>query len=143
MLDASASPDPSPPALRWTDWPARRQPARSAVAALVIGLTALAVAFVDGWLALVTVGVLGWATSDVLLPATWTLDARGVTVTRLGVGKQHPWSRFTGFRQTAEGFVLVGRGHRPALRRARTVVLRCTDRTEVAAVLDQQLPRTA
>ncbi|MEN0064439.1 MAG: hypothetical protein AAGA48_19990 [Myxococcota bacterium] len=130
----------APPPLRWTDWPARRQPVRSAASALVIGCTAAAVGLVDGWLALVAVGVLVWATSDVLIPATYTVDDRGLTVARALVSRRHGWSRFTGYRSTDEGFVLLGRGHHRALRQSRTVLLRCDEeRGRVRAALDTVL----
>ncbi|MEM6931798.1 MAG: hypothetical protein AAF602_33005 [Myxococcota bacterium] len=138
MVDATL------PTSRWTDWPVRRQPVRSAVATLVIGLAALSVALVDGWLALLTIAVLVWATADVLLPVSYSLDDDGITVVRATVRRHHPWSRFEGWRAHPEGFVLQGRGHRRALRAGRTLLVRCGDeRTAVATTLSTWLPGPA
>ncbi len=141
MVDAPAS----LPVARWTDWPVRRQPTRSAVAAIVIGMTASAVSWVDGWLALVALAVLVWATADVLLPVTYELDDRGVTIVRAAMARHHPWSRFERWRPHAEGFVLVGRGHRRMLREGRTRLLRCadSDREAVEQSLSAVLPGPA
>lgn len=136
MADAPATLPASTSVVTWTDWPVRRQPARSVVAALVIGCAAVAVSWVDGWLAVVTVLVLTWATADVLLPVTYTLDEAGITIVRATVRRHHPWSRFEGWRPHREGFVLVGRGHRRALKEGRTRLVRCGEgRDAVASTL--------
>jgi len=126
MVDAPATLHPP----RWSDWPARHRPVRSAVAAMVIGLVALAVAIVDPWLAVVAVAVLVWATSEALLPVSYAVDDEGITVVRGFVPRRHPWSRFERARPHRDGVVLVGRGHRRALREGRTLLVRCADDRE-------------
>lgn len=117
---------------------------RSAVVAAVIAIVGLSVALVDGWLAIVAVIVLVWATADVLLPVSYAADDDGITVVRAGVTRRHPWTRFASVQPTREGFVLVGRGHRAELRRGRTLLVRCgDDRDDIGEALAHQIAEPA
>ena len=112
------------PSLRWTTWPARHEPVRSGIAAGLIALVVLSVSLVDGWLALIAVLVLVWATSEVLLPVSYVLDDEGVTVVRGFVVRRHRWDRFAEARPHRGGVLLVGRGHRRELAEGRTLLVR-------------------
>lgn len=106
--------------------------------------TVVAVASWDAWLGVVSGVVLVLATAEVLFPTRYALDSEGVHVAGAFSQRHEPWSRFTGVRRVREGFLLLGRGSRPVLRRHRTRLLRCSDEREaVQQVLDQHLGATS
>ncbi|HHO50434.1 MAG TPA: hypothetical protein ENK18_06055 [Deltaproteobacteria bacterium] len=137
---ASGAPiEPTPP-ITWTDWPARRQPTRSAVAVAVIVAVVVAIVPLDAWLAVVGAVVLVISTSEALLPTRYRLTDSGVQIVRPFTRSTAAWSRFQGFTATEDGFVLLGAGSRPTLRRLRTVQLRAPlDGERVAHRLAQHL----
>lgn len=113
---------------------------RSVVAALVIVAVAVAIVPLDPWLAVVGAVILVISTSEALLPTRYRLSEAGVQITRPFSRNTSAWGRFSGFAPTEDGFVLMGAGSRPALRRMRTVQLHCPDhRAAVTRCLAQHL----
>lgn len=118
--------------LTWTDWPAPRQPARSALAAALILASVLVTASIDPWLAVVGAVALVVSTSEALLPTRYELGEDGLGLFRPFTRRRVPWARFETFRQTPEGFVVAGP--------RRSVVLRSPpDPAAVAAALSSHL----
>ncbi len=137
---ASGVPIPELPPITWTDWPARRQPLRSVAALVVIVAVVVAIVPLDPWLAVVGAVVLVISTSEALLPTPYQRAPGGVKITRPFTRRSAAWGRFRGFAPTEDGFVLLGAGSRPVLRRLRTVQIRCVEgRASVARWLDAQL----
>ncbi|MBX2802362.1 MAG: hypothetical protein KTR31_32080 [Myxococcales bacterium] len=102
-------------------------------ALIVIVVTTGAVANLDPWLAVAGAAMLVMATGEVLLPTRYELSTEGVAVLGTFSRRRQDWSRVAGWRAVPEGFVLVGQGSRPVLRRRRTLTLRCAeDRGSVA-----------
>ena len=110
--------------LTWTDWPARRRPARSAFAGLVVCLAVGAVALTDPVLAVFGSALLLAATGEVLLPTRYTIDAGGVRLEGLLIHREHPWSHFAGWRPAPDGYALEGAGRMAFQRRRRSLRLR-------------------
>lgn len=129
-----------PNTIQWTDWPARRQPLRSTLAALVIAVGTGAVASLDPWLAFVGALLLLTATAEILLPTRFGLDAEGVTLDNPLRRSRRTWDRFGAWARTDDGFFLIGAAGSPLLRRRASVQLRCQDRIEeITAALTAHL----
>ncbi len=129
-----------PPELSWSDWPARRDPRRAALAAGVIGVTVAVVLLVDPLMAPVGAVLLVGATAEVLLPTRYRLDADGVHIARALWNRRVRWSGLERWSPAEDGFVLHGQGSRALLRRRRTVRLHCPGRQDpVAALLQEHL----
>jgi hypothetical protein len=114
-----------PNTISWTDWPARRQPRRAAFAVLVILVGTGAVAALDPWLGFVGALLLMTATAEVLLPTRFGLNDDGVTIANPLRRAHRSWDRFGSYRQTEEGFFLIGAARSPLLRRRVSLTLRC------------------
>ncbi len=126
--------------ISWSDWPAPRHPLRSLLAIAAILGTSAAIAQLDPWLAVVGTVVLVLATAEVLLPRRYALSGEGVEITGPFARRTRPWRWFGAAREVPEGFLLRGQGSRPALRRHRTVLLRCGhDRSSIRAALSEHL----
>ena len=119
--------------VEWSDWPARRRPAVSIFAAVVIAVAVGAAASWDPWIAVVGAAALVLATSEVLLPTRYRLDPDGVHLQRPFQHRHIPWDRVRGFVRTDVGFVVQGRGSRPLLARRYTATLRCPGREDAVA----------
>ncbi len=129
--------------LSWTDWPARRQPGRAALAAGIVVLTIGSVAMVDRWLAFLGAVLLLSSVGEWLLPTRFELDAKGVRVRGLLRSANRPWDRLRDWRRVQDGFWLPGRSSSRLLRRMRGVRLRCPGREdEVVAVLREHLDQS-
>lgn len=127
--------------LSWSDWPARRQPARAAFAAGVLALCVALTATQDLILALLALLLLSAATGDALLPTRYALDEEGVLLTGPLKRRRIPWRHFQSFRTSEEGFFLAGAGPYRLLRRRRDLWLRCPGAEQaVAERLRQSLP---
>ena len=108
----------------WTDWPARRSPARAGFAAAVVLGSVAAIAPIEPVLAALGAALLLGATGEVLLPTRYTLDSEGVeTSTPLG-RRRRAWSQLGRWRATPEGFAVDGEGPAGILRRQRALRLR-------------------
>ncbi len=130
----------------WTDWPARRQPARATLATGLLVLSVGSVATVDRWLAFLGAILLLSSVGEWLLPTRFELNAKGVRVRGLLRSADRPWEGLADWRPAQDGFWLPGRSRSRLLRRMRGVHLRCPGREgEVEAVLRGHLgePREA
>jgi hypothetical protein len=133
--------------LTWTDWPARRMPARAALSALVIALTVGAVALVDSWLALLGAMLLLSATAESLLPSRFELRADGVSMRNPLKVARRDWARLGAWCSAGDGYILSGRSRSRMLRRMRGLRLSMPSdlRPEVERILRARLgpPATA
>ena len=127
------------PALVWTDWPARRTPLRAGFAAAVIAAAVAAVGASEPTLAVVGGALLLGATSEVLLPTRYTVDAEGVETRNPLGARRRPWAQLAGWRRIGADFAVDGGGPAGLLRRRRAVVLRAP--VDASAVEDQLLER--
>ena len=95
--------------LCWRTWSAGRHPLVAAVAAIfVLGLTAgVYFAFGSPMYPVLTLLVLGAALSPYYLPARFTLDNEGLTVSSLLGHRQKLWSAFSAYFPNGEDGVLV------------------------------------
>ncbi len=116
--------------IRWSDWPARRQPARAAIATAFIVFTVAWVATLDLWLAFVAALLLLTACAEVLLPTRFALSDSGVVADNPFRRATRTWDRFGSWFRTADGFRLVGGARSRILRRRASVTLRCSDRRD-------------
>ena len=106
-------------------------PARAAFAALVVAGVGLAAARLDPLAGFICGGLLFASVGEALLPTTHRLDEQGVAVSRLLHHRQVPWDALAGWRATAQGFLLLGRGKLAFRARRRTVLLRSPPQPEV------------
>ncbi len=126
--------------LTWSDWPARRAPARSLVAAIAMVTVLGAVLALDPLLALVGALLLLSATAEGLLPSRYRLDHAGVHIGRALWSRRVSWSQLQGWTPAPDGFHLQGAGSHALLRRRRTLNLHCPhNRDAVAALLHRYL----
>ena len=113
--------------ITWTDWPARRRPARAAFAGGVVLASSAAVVSIDPVLGFVGTLLLLAALREGLFPTRFRLSDQGVRVDNPLLRRERPWDRFDGWRHLADGFHLDGRGRTALLRRRYDLVLRCPD----------------
>ncbi|GIW73249.1 MAG: hypothetical protein KatS3mg102_2791 [Planctomycetota bacterium] len=100
--------EPSPPALAWTSWPVRDDWPRSLVlVAIVLGLAvAVGWSFASaGWGAFAALVLLG-ALGRYFVPATYRLDAQGLTVRTLGQKRHRRWSEIRAYYPHHDGVFL-------------------------------------
>jgi len=114
---------PTAPIL-WSDWPARRRPARSVAAGIVLALTVGAVATYGAAWGLLAALVLLGSTGEALLPTRFALNEDGVRVDHPFRRARRPWTGYRTWRPAPGGFWLARNG--PL--RARGVLLRCPGR---------------
>ncbi len=126
--------------ITWTDWPARRRPARAALAAAIVLVSTGAAVAVDPLIGFVGALLLLASVRDGLLPTRFRLSDTGVHLSNPLRSRSRDWDGFGGWQPLTDGFELLGRGRNPALRRRRGLVLRCPDRLdEVASELRLRL----
>jgi len=125
----------------WTDWPARRAPYRSGLAATIVLVTVGLAAVYDPLLSVLGLVLLVFSTGEVLLPTRYTVDDEGLRIDRPLGGKSLSWSQLSGFTSLEEGFEVTGRGPHRWVRRRRSARIRCPGRREqVEAELRRFLP---
>ncbi len=126
--------------MTWSDWPARRAPARAGFAAAVIALAVGAVALVDPVMAAVGAALLIGATAEVLLPTRYAVGPEGVETANALGRRRRPWSQLGPWSRAGASFELRGRSTAAVLRRHRSVRLaRPPDPAAVEAWLAAQL----
>ncbi|GEM_PF-2994622 len=126
--------------LTWTDWPARRRPARAALAAAVVIVCTAWVVSVDPVLGFVGALLLLASVRDGLFPTRFRLSDGGVDLVNPLRTRSLDWGGVGGWQPRTDGFELLGRGRSAAMRRRRGVVLRCPDlRDEVMHELRARL----
>lgn len=117
-------PEDSQDSLLWSDWPARRDPGRAALAGVVVVAAVVAIATIEPWLAVVGGALLLGAVSEALLPARYRVDAEGVSVDR-GLGRrQLRWERVDELVRHPDGILVRARGARRWLARRHDLLLR-------------------
>lgn len=110
--------------MTWRDWPARRQPARALVAAVIIAGTCGWAAQEHPLLGFVAAGLLLALTAEVLFPSTYTLDPEGVTIRSWVRTRRVRFDKVSGYRPVHDGIALCGTGPSPLIARRRGAVLR-------------------
>lgn len=119
-----------PETVSWTDWPARRQPGKAALAAGIIVLAVGSVATVDRILAFLGAILLLSSVAEWLLPTRYEIDAEGIKVRNVFRSATRPWDRLRTWRAVPGGFWVPGRTRSKLLQRLRGVLLRCPGREE-------------
>ncbi len=109
--------------LSWSDWPARRRPAISVFAAVVIVGFVGAAASIDTMLGVLSAIVLLGSTAEAMLPTRFELDEHGVTASNPLRAFDKDWERLGAWRIVDGGVWIDGRG-RARLLRKRGVLLR-------------------
>lgn len=94
--------------ISWSDWPARRRPLISILAAGVIGIVVLTVSALDPWLAVVAAALLIGVCAEALLPTRFTVTDEGVQVDSLFRKGHKPWGRIATWQPCRHGFLLRG-----------------------------------
>ena len=126
--------------LVWTDWPARRKPARAAAAAALILMSVLVFTSVHLIYGVVAAFVLLTISAEVMLPTRFSVTADGVEAFNLFRHARRPWARFHGWRRAEDGFYLAGRAPVRFLARRRSLWLPCPDhQEELASLLELHL----
>ncbi len=119
--------------LSWSDWPARRRPAISAFAAIVIVGFVGAAASVDTALGVLSAIVLLGSTAEAILPTRFEVDDEGVSATNPLRAFHKDWARFGTWRLVDGGVWIDGKG-RAKLLKKRGVFLRGAPREAEALV---------
>jgi len=112
--------------ISWSDWPARRRPLVSLLAAGVIALVVAAIATLDPWLAVIGTALLLGVCSEALLPTRFTVSDEGVRINSLFRKGHRPWDRIAAWRPARHGFLLRG-ALRVGRLRHRDLWLRCPE----------------
>ncbi len=115
--------------ISWSDWPARRRPLVSILAAGVIGLVVFVISALDPWLAILSAALLIGVCAEALLPTRFTVTDEGVQVASLFRRGYKPWQRVDSWWATEGGFVLRG-AKRVGSLRYRDLWLRCPDQLD-------------
>jgi hypothetical protein len=115
--------------ISWSDWPARRRPLVSILAAGVIGVVVFVISTLDMWLAILAAALLIGVCAEALLPTRFTVTDEGVQVASLFRRGHKPWQRIDGWWATEAGFVLHGAKRAGSLR-YRDLWLRCPDQLD-------------
>ena len=130
--------------LVWTDWPARRKPARALAAAALILSSVFVFTSVDVIYGVVAAFVLLTVSAEVLLPTRFSVTADGVEAFNLFRHARRPWARFNGWRRAEDGFYLAGRAPIGFIARRRSLWLPCPDhQDELASLLEAHLQEAA
>lgn len=130
--------------LVWTDWPARRRPARAIAAATLILASVFVFMTVNFVYGVVAAFVLMTVSAEILLPTRFSLSADGVEAFNIFRHARRPWARFHGWRKAEDGFYLAGRAPMGFLARRRSLWLPCPDlQDEVASLLETHLQEAA
>jgi hypothetical protein len=109
--------------LSWSDWPARRRPAVSVLAGLVIVVFVGAAASFDTALGILSAVILLGSTAEAMLPTRFEVDEDGVSATNPLRAFNKDWARLGAWRAVEGGVWIDGRGRARILRR-RGVLLR-------------------
>lgn len=94
--------------MEWRVWPLKRQPARGALAALVLAGSVWGVWTWTGGVVLtaLSVVVLSMSVGSFFVPTDYRLDDRGVTVARPWTRRTRAWREFRGVRHGGEIILL-------------------------------------
>ena len=123
----------------WSDWPARRRPFTSLLAAAVILLVVALLSVIDPLLAGLAALLLVGLCAEALLPTRFTLSDEGIRVDSIFRRGLRSWQQIDGWRPIEDGFLLHGAQRVRGLRH-RDLCLRCPDQlTEVEGHLSQHL----
>ncbi len=117
---------PAPLMISWSDWPARRRPFISLLAAGVIGLVVATIATIDPWLAVLGTALLLGVCSEALLPTRFTVTDEGIQVDSVFRKGHKPWERIATWQPCRHGFLLRGTLRVGRLRH-RDLWLRCPE----------------
>jgi hypothetical protein len=133
MSGGAASPDAGAPAegggMQWRVWPLRRQPARGALASLVLAGSVWGVWMWTGSVVLTALAVLvlSMSVGSFFVPTDYRLDDRGVTVVRPWARRTRAWNEFRGVRHGGEIVLLSPSRKGNWLDAIRGVTLRVTE----------------
>ena len=129
--------------MNWRDWPAKRIPARAAVASVIILFSIATLTAIDWLYGLIGAVVLLSSSAAVLLPTRYELSDQGVTVLNPLRYLKAPWDRFRSWHHTEGGVYLRAHSKFGWLARRRSVYLPTTDIAAVSEFLAGYLGEAA
>ena len=120
----------APSMISWSDWPARRRPLISLLAAAVIGVVVAILQQIDPMLSVLAAALLLGLCAEALLPTRFTLSEDGVRVDSVFRRGMKQWQIIEGWQRAEHGFLLRGAVRVRNLRH-RDLWLRCPEQLDL------------
>ena len=127
--------------LKWTVWPAKKQPARAVFAYAIIGVCVFFAGQTNVILGVGMTIAFALSVGEILLPSQYIVTEDHISVRSVAKVTTKKWTDFTACQPSPNGCLLVGKGSRPFFVKRRSIMVYCFDtQAQLQNILQQKLP---